>query len=313
MRRYTFIVIFLLALAGVANARTAQNWEAYRDLVEFHNGNYPVFNTVLGLAIYEQRSGRTVDQELFVKSRDATSMTQTEEINRLVLRARSPSDFVRRDAIKALAPWFKEFRRAAASAKGVLISLPSEFGSYDFDKQVFLMEGMPTGGRPQKNFPGGLVCSSRVDKLASQGRDMCLYLSNFNFKGHYDLPLKEQLASRVHTMWLRGNIEIYLVAEFDGPMQESEPRSAAAAVQAVRVVGILVLDGKRNILAKLPVNQPRLPGLVATPPLASSLSDQTPTKAAASTESSRKVTRTAAPATKPPHTPGKPIIVDILE
>lgn len=325
MRRSTFIVVLLLALASSVNARTSLNLEAFSSLKELHDGGYPVFNTVLGLAIYENRSGLPVDEEMFVKARDASSPGQSAEVNGLIAQAQSGNEFARKDALKELAPWFSEYRRAASTAKGLLIHLPSSMGSYDFDKQSYLMEGVPTGGKPQKNFPGGLICSAPVDKQARYGRDLCLYLSNFNNNGRYYLPLNEQVAHRVNSMWLARNIRIYLVAEFDGPMQESQPRDAAAAVQAVRVVGILVLDGKRNIVAKVSVSQHRLAGLTSAPVLSSSLIAKPPTKAVASTGPSPKVTRAGAPTPKPApapvktssrppaHTPGKPIIVDILE
>lgn len=312
-------VFAALALSIAATAAAQPDLPSFRTWRDVAAAGYPAFTPVSGLAFYEARTGRPVEDDQYAKANDATKNITDERTLQLFNEARGYDEFARREAIQALAPVFSKYRQEAAQAKGLLVHIFSSKGPYDFNLQSFQMEGKPAGGPAQKYYPGGLVCSSGVDSLATTGRDFCIYFNNFNGNGRYRLPLPEQTASRFARLFEQRSIRVFALVEFDGPPQVAQPKSAAAGTQAVRVVALVLLENDGTVFATIPVSDPRLPGLSTAPALNSAAASPAPSTATASSTTTPKSSKLSPVPLKTVSRSGasapqaKPVVVDVRE
>lgn len=309
--RYLVALVAIVFSLGAAAQADLSSARTKRDLIE---AGYQPFDSVSGLAFYEALTGRKIPDEQYVNSRDALQGVTDTQLIRLYNDARGSNEFVARSARQQLAPVIEGWRRDAAEAKGVLLHISSTMGVYDFNRQAFPMEGVPTGGPAQKNFPGGLICSDAVDLLAPVGRSFCVYLNNFNGGGKYQLPVgDESLAQWLKAQWERRAVRVYLLAHFDGPVQVAQPRTAAAATQAVRVTDLYVIDDGGRIVLSAPVNEPRLAGLSAAPALSAAGATRQATAAPAPKPAQLNAVplKAISRPSNPVQATKKPVIVDV--
>jgi len=253
------------AIASV-QAADAPHWADAKTIQGLVSAGYMRFGEAQGIAVYAARTSREVDDEMFVRADDLYSINADPAVQQKINAARGHDQFARRDAIRDLAPLFASYRQKALEAKGLLIRLPSARGDYNFNRGSFTMAGkLPD--EPQKFYPSGLSCSGRVDDLAKTGRGFCIYLSNFNEGGRYELPLDERLARRFASETGGDAAHVFVVAEFDGPPQVPQPRNAAAATQAMRVVAIALVEPDGSLMSIVPFDGQRMAGLSQAPAL----------------------------------------------
>lgn len=249
-----------------AQAADAPHWADARTIQGLVSAGYMRFGKSKGLAVYAARTGREVDDEMFAQSDDIDEINPDPVVQQAINAARGVDQFARRDAMQDLSPLFASYRQEALDARGLLIRLPSARGDYDFNRGSFTMAGkLPD--EPQKFYPSGLSCSSRVDDLAKTGRGFCIYLSNFNKNGRYELPLDDRLARRFASKTGANATRVFVLAEFDGPPQVPQPRNAAAATQAMRVVAIALVEPDGSLMSIVPFDGQRMAGLSKAPAL----------------------------------------------
>ncbi len=218
-----------------------------RTLADLEQQGNTHFDPLSAPFIFEARSGKLVDLEIAMTELAFSWLPP--DIQTLA-RGHGNDPLGRRRAIEAIAPYLNSLRDKVKNSKGILLNLAKFYRirlhDYESDTHQIPFELISAMPIPERYFPAGLFCAGKIDKVGNNSaRRFCVYPTNWAPKGQFTID--DILAAQtVGRLLGNGDAQLYLLAEYEGPLRTPLDRNTTAGVQAIRVLGYYLIKSERN-------------------------------------------------------------------